>query len=74
MNRQISEKDTVDKFVGAKVDRIKNEKDKEIARLHGIIATQKKELEDLVEEKNKEILKLKSRYEKIVDLELQGIH
>ena len=64
----------MDKFVGAKVDRIKNEKDKEIARLHGIIATQKKELEDLVEEKNKEILKLKSRYEKIVDLELQGIH
>ena len=28
LNRQISEKDTVDKFVGAKVDRIKQEKDK----------------------------------------------
>jgi hypothetical protein len=52
----------VDKFVGAKVDRIKHEKDKEIARLIGIIDGQKTDLYEVIKEKNQEILILKSRY------------
>lgn len=53
MNRLLQEKDTVDKFVGAKVDRLKQEKDKEIERLLGIINGQKQELEELLSEKDK---------------------
>lgn len=52
LNRLLTEMETVDKFVGAKVDRIRTEKDKEIQRLNGIIDKQKQELEVVVREKN----------------------
>jgi hypothetical protein len=41
LRRQIEEKNTVDKVVGMKVDRIRKEKDEDINRLNNLIERQR---------------------------------
>ena len=56
-----------------KVDRIRKEKDEEIARLNNLIERQRFDAEAMIAEKNEEVEKLQEKFEKMFDLELDNI-
>jgi predicted RNase H-like nuclease (RuvC/YqgF family) len=62
LQRVIEEKETVEKVVGMKVERIRKEKDEEIQRQKALIDRQKADAEALMNNKNDEVDQLQAKF------------
>ena len=56
-----------------RVERIRREKDEEIARLGSVIQDEKEQRAKSIDEKNDEISRLKEKFEKMINFELENI-
>lgn len=71
--RALHEKETVESVVAARVEKVRKEKDEEIVRL-GQVASEEKELRKKEKmEHAEELGKLKEKFEKVVNFELEGL-
>jgi hypothetical protein len=70
----VDEKQNVETVVKNRVEKVRQEKDEEIARLRLNMDTVKSECRQTIEEKNAEIEQMKEKFEKLFNFELENIH
>ncbi len=70
----MDEKQNVETVVKNRVEKVRQEKDEEIARLRLNMDTVKAECRQTIEEKNAEIEQMKEKFEKLFNFELENIH
>ena len=70
----MDEKQNVETVVKNRVEKVRQEKDEEIARLRLNMDTVKSECRQAIEEKNAEIEQMKEKFEKLFNFELENIH
>jgi hypothetical protein len=73
LKKVILEKETVENIVNNRVEKIRREKDEEIKRLSCVIDDEKEARTRAIEEKNEEISRLKEKFEKMINFELENI-
>lgn len=73
LKKILHEKEAVETIVTGRVEKIRREKDEEIARLGAVIQDEKLEKARSIEEKNEEISRLKEKFEKLINFELENI-
>ena len=69
----LHEKEAVEQIVTSRVEKIRREKDEEIARLAAVVQEEKEQRARSIDEKNDEISRLKEKFEKMINFELENI-
>ena len=69
----LHEKEAVEQIVTSRVEKIRREKDEEISRLGAVIQEEKEQRARSIDEKNDEISRLKEKFEKMINFELENI-
>ena len=67
----LHEKEAVEQIVTSRVEKIRREKDEEISRLGAVIQEEKEQRARSIDEKNDEISRLKEKFEKMINFELE---
>ena len=62
MKKVLHEKEAVETIVTGRVEKIRKEKDEEIARLGAVIQDEKEQRARSIEEKNEEVSRLKEKF------------
>ena len=73
MKKMLHEKEAVEQIVTSRVEKIRREKDEEISRLGAVIQEEKEQRARSIDEKNDEISRLKEKFEKMINFELENI-
>lgn len=60
-------------LIAGRVEKVRKEKDEEISRLTNLVEVEKENRAAAIEEKNDEILKLKEKFEKMINFELENV-
>ena len=73
LKKALHEKQTVEDVVNGRVDKVRKDKDEEIVRLGKVIDKQKHDHLMMVQEKNEEFDKLRDKFEKMFNFEIENL-
>lgn len=69
----LHEKEAFEAIISGRVEKVRREKDEEIARLGRVVEDEKESRALAIDDKNEEIAKLKEKFEKMINFELENV-
>ena len=73
LKKSLHEKEAFETIISGRVEKVRKEKDEEIARLTQVVEDEKENRMRAIDDKNEEILKLKEKFEKMMNFELENV-